>query len=113
MVDNKGLSKTAVKQNQKTDRSFESLFSNTLVLRNTEEQSRVIRDLKDYFDQLEIREDDTSKFDFDSSNGFDLCKSILKLLEKLFNLYGLHQAEREYRSKFSKAYKGLYQENGG
>ena len=113
MIQNKGVSKTAVKERiQKTDKSFESLFSSTLVLRNTEEQSRLIRDLKDLFESLELREDST-KFDFDSDEGFALCKSILKLMEKLFNLYGLTKSNRDYRSKFSKAYKNLYEENGG
>ena len=42
-----------------------------------------------------------------------MCKGLLKLVEKLFNSFGLKINERSYRSKFTIAYKQLYEQNGG
>jgi hypothetical protein len=53
------------------------------------------------------------KFDFESEKGQRLCTDILKKLERLFGLHGLRRNDRSYRVKFTKAYKNLYEQNGG
>jgi hypothetical protein len=40
-------------------------------------------------------------------------KNLLKLIEKLFTSYGLKVNDRAYRAKFTRAYKMLYEQNGG
>jgi len=50
------------------------------------------------------------KFDVDSPEGQKNCKTFLQELEKLFASYKVPHAKRNYRDKFSQAYKVLYQE---
>ena len=82
---------------------------------------RYLRDLHSNYEDLELRtntenengeqeeEAETKiRFDFDSENGYELCKGILRLIEKLFKSYNLRMCERGYREKFTKAYKMLY-----
>ena len=68
-------------------------------------------------DSLELKEVDPDqceeapeepKFDFESTEGYETCKSILKNIEKLHSKLNLHAEERSYRVKFSKAYQVLY-----
>lgn len=73
----------------------------------------MLRDLNSNFDDLELREDDEIKFDFESETGNGACRSILKLIAQIFNEYGLKKLDRSYRDKFTKAYKVLYAQNGG
>lgn len=40
----------------------------------------MLRDLNSNFDDLELREDDEIKFDFESETGNGACRSILKLI---------------------------------
>lgn len=81
-----------------------------------------MRDLQATFDGLEFKENDpddsedssqTLKFDFESEKGYEQGKSLLKLVEKLFLSHDLKINDRSYRSKFTKAYKMLYEQNGG
>lgn len=53
------------------------------------------------------------KFDFESEKGSKLCQDILKLVERLFAIYKVKKNDRSYRVKFTKAYKILYEQNGG
>lgn len=48
------------------------------------------------------------KFDFESEEGQSRCKSFLLELEKLSNSFQIKIASRNYRNKFSNAYKILY-----
>lgn len=51
---------------------------------------------------------DTNKLDLDSDEGQDRCKSFLGCIERIFSILVLKVSPREYREKFSKAYKILY-----
>ena len=73
----------------------------------------MLRDLNSNFDDLELKEDDEIKFDFENEKGNGTGRTILKLIAKIFNQYDLKKNERSYRSKFSKAYNLLYSQNGG
>ena len=50
------------------------------------------------------------KFDVDSPEGQKNCKGFLQELEKLFTSFKVSHAQRQYREKFSQAYKVLYTE---
>lgn len=117
---------------QKSDdlSQLDNLFSNSMIkvkkqqsssenFKHPQDKFRIIRDLNASFGDLEYKQVDEEndsgeenqakdKFDFESQKGYDLCKGILKLVEKLFNAYGLKKNDRTYRRKFSKAYDILY-----
>jgi hypothetical protein len=59
--------------------------------------------------QLFLRSD--QKYDLDSEHGQRACKKLLNQLEKLCEVFKALCSSREYRNKFSKAYKVLYKEN--
>lgn len=50
------------------------------------------------------------KFDVESEEGSELCKVFLERLEMLIKAMKTKTENREYRSKFSQAYKHLYKE---
>ena len=128
-------SKTAKKQRvQKTDLDtsanthFSSLFSNSMILNQHISSSkaskdienykktavfRMVRDLNSGFEDLELKEDEEIKFDFESERGNETARAILKMIAKVFEEYGLKKNDRAYRQKFTKAYKLLYSQNGG
>jgi len=64
-------------------------------------------------DLKEKEVDGKVKFDFDSENGQQVCREVLKGIQKVFQCYNLKKRERSYREKFTKAYKILYAQNGG
>lgn len=125
----KPIKKSGFKYDENDDfGNFESLFSNSMIVKNqgtnnftkaiedfkSSDKFRIIRDLQSTFDGLEFKENDpddsedssqTLKFDFESEKGYEMCKGLLKLVEKLFNSFGLKINERSYRSKFTRAYK--------
>ena len=126
------ISKTSKKSKKPRDENddFGSLFSNSMILKNqapaedfkSTEKFRIMRDLQSTFDGLEFKENDpedsedssqTLKFDFESEKGYDMGKSLLKLVEKLFTSFNLKINDRSYRAKFTRAYKMLYEQNGG
>ena len=51
-----------------------------------------------------------NKFDLDTKEGQNSCKEFLKKLEELCIQFKANYASREYRNKFSAAYKVLYKE---
>lgn len=57
----------------------------------------LLRDLNANFDDLELKEDEEIKFDFESEKGNETGRTILKLIAKVFNQYGLKKNERSYR----------------
>ena len=59
--------------------------------------------------QLFLRSD--QKYDLDSEQGQRACKKLLNQLEKLCEVFKILCSSREYRNKFSKAYRVLYKEN--
>jgi hypothetical protein len=59
--------------------------------------------------QLFLRSD--QKYDLDSDQGQRSCKKLLNQLEKLCEVYKASCTSRDYRDKFSKAYRVLYKEN--
>jgi hypothetical protein len=52
--------------------------------------------------------EDGLKFDLDSDEGQERCKSFLGCLERIFIILVLKMSPRDYREKFSNAYKVLY-----
>ena len=48
------------------------------------------------------------KFDFDSEQGYESVCAVLPLLEQLFLALKLIPKARDYRDKFSKAYKNHF-----
>ena len=59
--------------------------------------------------QLFLRSD--QKYDLDSDQGQRSCKKLLNQLEKLCEVFKVLCTSRDYRNKFSKAYRVLYKEN--
>ena len=59
--------------------------------------------------QLYLRSD--QKYDLDSDHGQRSCKKFLNQVEKLCEVYKVPCVSRDYRNKFSKAYRVLYKEN--
>ena len=59
--------------------------------------------------QLFLRTD--QKYDLDSELGQRSCKKFLNQLEKLCEVFKVPCSSRDYRLKFSKAYRVLYKEN--
>jgi hypothetical protein len=59
--------------------------------------------------QLFLRTD--QKYDLDSDHGQRSCKKFLNQVEKLCEVYKVPCTARDYRNKFSKAYRVLYKEN--
>jgi hypothetical protein len=57
-----------------------------------------------------IRDHSSGKFDLDTDEGQKICKSFLGCLERFFDIEEIKTADRDYRGKFSKAYKVLYTE---
>lgn len=55
-----------------------------------------------------IRDASNGKFDLDSDEGQTICKNYLGSLERFFLILQLKTQPRQYREKFSKAYKVLY-----
>lgn len=60
-----------------------------------------------YGEDLIIREE-SHKLDLDSEEGQAVCKNFLGCLEKFFTYLQLRLCPRDYRLKFSRAYKVLY-----
>lgn len=72
--------------------------------------------LRDAINKLEFKEDDEEermKFDFDTQQGHDLAKNILRQVSELHEAAELPLEDRSYRLKFSQAYKALFEQNGG
>ena len=59
--------------------------------------------------QLFLRGD--QKYDLDSEHGQRSCKKLLNQLEKLCEVFKVSYTPRDYRNKFSKAYRVLYKEH--
>lgn len=59
--------------------------------------------------QLFLRGD--QKYDLDSDHGQRSCKKFLNQIEKLCEVYNVPCTSRDYRERFSKAYRVLYKEN--
>ena len=59
--------------------------------------------------QLFLRGD--QKYDLDSEHGQRSCKKLLNQLEKLCEVFKVSCTSRDYRNKFSKAYRVLYKEH--
>jgi hypothetical protein len=55
-----------------------------------------------------VRDSSSGKFDLDSDEGQNVCKNYLGCLERFFTILQLKTANRQFRDKFSKAYKVLY-----
>jgi len=51
-----------------------------------------------------------NRYDIDSAEGLNACKSFLKALEKLQECFSTKTASRGYRNVFSKAYRILYKD---
>ena len=61
-------------------------------------------------EDLIIRDSASGKFDLDSEDGQVICKNYLGCIERFFTILQLKTADRQFRDKFSKAYKVLYTE---
>jgi len=59
-------------------------------------------------DRLKQRSD--KKYDLDSEDGQRACKKFLSQTERLCEIFKANCAHRNYRERFSKAYKVLYKE---
>ena len=59
--------------------------------------------------QLFLRGD--QKYDLDSEHGQRSCKKLLNQIEKLCEVFKVPCTSRDYRNKFSKAYRVLYKEH--
>ena len=108
LVQNLGLKKRNTEQaKSESTKSFENLFITKITDRVFAED---IANLRSKFDELEFKEEeDKVKFDFESENGANTCRAILSLIEKLFKTAKLPIQDREYRTKFSRAYQILYE----
>jgi len=49
------------------------------------------------------------KLELESETGANNCRSFLLSLERLYSILSLNPVPKDYRQKFSKAYKVLYQ----
>jgi hypothetical protein len=76
------------------------LFKKSLYFKALEQASLIGEDL--------MMREEGLKFDLDSDEGQDRCKSFLGCLERIFTILVIKIAPRDYREKFSKAYKILY-----
>lgn len=61
-------------------------------------------------EDLNVKESN-NKFDLDSEDGQAVCKNYLGCVERFFVILQLKTCVREYRKKFSKAYKVLYSDD--
>jgi hypothetical protein len=61
-------------------------------------------------EELIVRDSSSGKFDLDSDEGQNICKNYLSCVERFFTILQLKTANRQFRDKFSKAYKVLYTE---
>jgi hypothetical protein len=138
MVEKVTIGKKSAKSSKKSrknefaydENEFASMFSNSMIQSNNRatdqveefrksDKCRIMRDLQSIFDSLEFKENDSSddsedssqslKFDFESDKGYDMCKGLLKLVEKLYIAHNLKVNDRAYRAKFTRAYKMLYE----
>ena len=48
------------------------------------------------------------KLELDTEQGAGICRSFLVCVERLYEIMGVEPVSKEYRAKFSKAYKVLY-----
>lgn len=48
------------------------------------------------------------KIELDSDNGASICRNFLVCVERLYEILSIPPINKEYRLKFSKAYKVLY-----
>lgn len=76
------------------------LFKKSLYYKALEQASLMGEDLQ--------FKENASKYDLDSEDGQSICKNYISCLERLFSILKLKVAPRDYRDKFSKAYKVLY-----
>ena len=79
------------------------LFKKSLYYKAIEQAALIGEDL--------IIKEDSNKFDLDSDDGQSMCKNYLGCLERFFAILQLKTQNREYRKKFSKAYKVLYSDD--
>jgi len=61
-------------------------------------------------DAINIVQKNDGKFELDSLDGHNRCKSFLDNVEELMISFKANSAGREYRSTFTQAYKALYKE---
>jgi hypothetical protein len=60
----------------------------------------------------EGEEEITDKLDFDSEQGVSAIREIIKYFGKLFEELKLEKSDREYRKKFSRAYRTMLESQG-
>jgi hypothetical protein len=106
------------------DEDFADISSKHMALRASTAPARPLTDIEKFrrssdflllehtvicASQLFLRGD--QKYDLDSDHGQRSCKKFLNQIEKLCEVYSVPCSSREYRDRFSKAYRVLYKEN--
>ena len=78
-----------------------------------------LESLREVMDKLEFKADEEEegdeklKFDFETQQGHENVKDILKKVSDLHEAAELPLEDRSYRLNFSQAYKALFEQNGG
>ena len=106
------------------DEDFADISSKHMALRASTAPARPLTDIEKFrrssdflllehtvicASQLFLRGD--QKYDLDSDHGQRSCKKFLNQIEKLCEVYNVPCSSRDYRDRFSKAYRVLYKEN--
>ena len=66
-------------------------------------------DMVEREEEIEVSEGQgCKKIELDSESGASACRNFLVCVERLFEILSITPINKEYRLKFSKAYKVLY-----
>jgi|LauGreDrversion4_2_1035121.scaffolds.fasta_scaffold108270_1 hypothetical protein len=84
-------------------------FKRSVCFKAMEQAVLIGEDLKDREETLEGYEGSWfKKVELDSDEGASTCRNFLVCLERLIEILEIKPVNKDYRSKFSKAYKVLY-----
>lgn len=84
-------------------------FKHSLCFRALEQAVLMGEDMIEREEEIEVSEGvGYKKIELDSEQGASTCRNFLMCVERLFEILSIAPVNKEYRAKFSKAYKVLY-----
>ena len=84
-------------------------FKHSLYYRALEQAVLIGEDMIEREEEIEVCEGvGYKKIELDSERGASTCRNFLVCIERLYEILSINPVNKEYRQKFSKAYKVLY-----
>lgn len=85
-------------------------FKRSTIFKALEQAVLLGEDIIEREDQMQLSDTQSiRKLELESDQGASQCRSYLQCIERLYDILCLEPVKKEYRLKFSKAYKVLYE----